>query len=283
MFTRLLTRALIALCLSLLAAPADAAGRIRGAIGSLLKPGAQTVGAVACTVVAGPVAATAESAETDVLCLDTSIQMRLVWLRFPATDRSRVRRTVTMGSTVAVAYSSPGTRTGVLQANRWRSRRAGNPARSDFLKMDAARLPLLAWALREQPEVAQHFNLAFHPVAEQLHQVFELFTSLGHPVPGLWDRPARAESRAVPAAADLQSALDIAAGDIVDLEQALSSCKAILKSTEKAIAGVGPVAESIAVSKHGGADHHGEVEPFQRLVDVLVSISSFSESHPIDR
>ncbi len=174
----------LAMVLAALSTESAHANRFGDALGALFRTGGEAAGVVACTVVAGPVNAADDSLEADVLCLDTSIQMRVVWLRFSSRDRRAVNRSIALGSTVVVRSSSGLVVDGssVLQANRWRARRGGNPARSEFLRMDAARLPLLAWALRDDPDVARHFGLNFHDVAAQLPGVIAMLEALGHPV-----------------------------------------------------------------------------------------------------
>lgn len=148
---------------------------------------AAAAGEIQCTVVAGPVDAGPTSREADVLCLDTTIEMRTVWIRFSAGDRPRVDRHVGLGALVRVRNGSALVVDGeaVIQANRWGAKRGGDPSRADFLRMDASRLPLLAWSLRDRPDVARHFAVNLDPVAEELRAVYDLLVELGHDVPGL--------------------------------------------------------------------------------------------------
>lgn len=239
--------------------PADGQGYLKRLGKAVAGKGVKAAGAIACTVVAGPVAASAESRESDWLCLDTSIQMQVLWIRASSSDRPKVDKDVTLGSSVVIWNSSSVLvqERQVVQANGWKAVRKGNPARSNFLKMDSVRLPLLAWALREKPDVARHFGLNFHTVAQQLPAVQGLFRELGQ-APDSSSQPSQTSTQR--------------GGGLLP-EPDLLACRAVLRRTRGTLDAVGRLAREIS------DDHHGGI--LGKVQSGVLAIDDFFDAHPV--
>jgi len=173
---------LFLLALSTIATPAHA-----GILDRLKAVGHAVAGdlnSVAGTVMTEP-KAVGDGGASEVLVFSTTIGDPITWVRFSPADRQKVQKTVKAGSTLTVLASNPATVAGgfkVLEAVRWRSEVEGNPLRRDFVLR--YRWPILVYAMRDQPEVLQHFfsdgfPSDFYALAQQLPKVAAALRGLG--------------------------------------------------------------------------------------------------------